>query len=40
MGNAFDSLKNVADYVTLSNNANGIAHALRFFELVKVSHIG
>ncbi|NLC42555.1 MAG: HAD family phosphatase [Erysipelothrix sp.] len=40
MGNAFDSLKDVADYVTLSNNANGIAHALRFFELVKVSHIG
>ena len=29
MGNAFDSVKEVADYVTLSNDEDGIVHAFK-----------
>ena len=39
MGNGFDSLKEIADYVTTSNNANGIPYALRHYGLIKTSHL-
>lgn len=34
MGNSFESLKSEADYITLSNNSNGIVHALKHFEII------
>ena len=33
MGNADDNIKNMADYVTLSNEEGGVAHAIRKFVL-------
>ena len=34
MSNADESLKQIADYVTLDNNSDGVAHALRHFSLI------
>ena len=34
MGNSDDDIKAVADYVTLDNNSDGVAHALHHFGLV------
>ncbi len=33
MGNAFDEIKEIADYVTKSNNEDGVAHAIKKFAL-------
>ena len=33
MGNSEDEIKQVADYVTLDNNHDGVAHALEHFRL-------
>lgn len=33
MGNAFDEIKALADYVTLTNDEDGVAHAIRKFAL-------
>lgn len=35
MGNAFSEIKEMADYVTLSNDEDGVAHAIRKFALKK-----
>lgn len=34
MGNSENDIKQVADYVTLDNNSDGVAHALRHFGLL------
>ena len=34
MGNADDDIKQVADFVTLDNNSDGVAHALKHFGLI------
>ncbi len=31
MGNAIESLKNIANYVTLTNKENGVSHAIKRF---------
>ncbi len=36
MGNAIPELKEAADYITLSNNENGVAHAIQKFVLDKL----
>jgi hydroxymethylpyrimidine pyrophosphatase-like HAD family hydrolase len=33
MGNAVEEVKEIADYVTLSNNEDGVAHAVKKFVL-------
>lgn len=33
MGNAFDEVKEIADYITLSNNNNGVAHVIEKYML-------
>ena len=33
MGNAVDEVKKIADYITLSNNEDGVAYAVRKFVL-------
>jgi hydroxymethylpyrimidine pyrophosphatase-like HAD family hydrolase len=33
MGNAIQSLKDIADYVTLSNNEEGVRHVIEKFVL-------
>ena len=33
MGNATDEIKDLADYVTLSNNEDGVAHVINKFIL-------
>ena len=35
MGNADDDIRQVADFVTLDNNSDGVAHALKHFNLIK-----
>ena len=33
MGNATDEIKEIADYITLSNNEDGVAHVINKFIL-------
>ena len=35
MGNADDDIKQVADFITLDNNSDGVAYALKHFGLIQ-----